>query len=58
MTLRKASRNHRIFPNDEAVLKVMYLAIQNISRKWTMSIKDWRSAMNRFSIEFEGRVPS
>lgn len=58
MTLRKASRNHRIFPNDEAVLKVFYLAIQNISKKWTMSIKDWRSAMNRFAIEFEGRVPS
>lgn len=58
MTLRKASRNHRIFPNDESVLKVMYLAIQNISKKWTMSIKDWRAAMNRFSIEFEGRVPS
>lgn len=57
MTLRKASRNHRIFPNDDAVLKVMYLAIQNISKKWTMSIKDWRSAMSRFAIEFEGRVP-
>jgi putative transposase len=57
MTLRKASRNHRIFPTDDSVLKVMYLAIQNISKKWTMSIKDWRSAMSRFAIEFEGRVP-
>lgn len=58
MTLRKASRNHRIFPTDDALLKVMYLAIQNISKKWTMSIRDWRSAMSRFAIEFEGRVPS
>lgn len=58
MTLRKASRNHRIFPTDDAVLKVMYLAAQNISKKWTMPLKDWRSAMGQFAIEFEGRIPS
>ena len=58
MTLRKASRNHRIFPNDDAVLKVMYLAIQNISKKWTMPVRDWRSAMSHFAIEFDGRVTS
>jgi putative transposase len=58
MTLRKASRNHRIFPNDDAVLKVMYLAIQNISKKWTMPVRDWRSAMTHFAIEFEGRITS
>lgn len=58
MTLRKASRNHRIFPNDDAVLKVMYLAIQNISKKWTMALRDWKGAMSQFAIEFEGRFPS
>ena len=58
MTLRKASRNHRIFPTDDAVLKVMYLAVQNISKKWTMPIRDWRAAMTHFAIEFEGRLPS
>jgi putative transposase len=58
MTLRKASRNHRIFPNDDAVCKVMYLAAQLISRKWTKPLKDWVSAMNQFAIEFEGRIPS
>jgi putative transposase len=57
MTLRKVSRNHRIFPTDDAVFKVMYLAIQNISKKWTMPIRDWRAAMTHFSIEFEGRLP-
>jgi putative transposase len=57
MTLRKASRNHRIFPNDEAVFKVMYLASQNISKKWTMALRDWRKAMSQFAIEFEGRLP-
>ena len=58
MTLRKASRNHRIFPNDEAVIKVMYLAGQLISRKWTMPLRDWGAAMNQFAILFEGRVPA
>jgi putative transposase len=55
MTLRKVSRNHRIFPNDDAVSKVMYLAIQNIAKKWTMPVRDWRSALSHFAIEFEGR---
>jgi putative transposase len=58
MTLRKVTRNHRIFPNDEAVVKVVYLAIQNIAKKWTMPIKDWKPALNRFAIEFEGRLPA
>lgn len=57
MTLRKVSRNHRIFPNDEAVLKVMFLAIHNISKKWTMPLRDWCAAMQHFAIEFEGRLP-
>jgi putative transposase len=58
MTLRKASRNHRIFPTDDAVFKVMYLAAQNIAKKWTMPLRDWRYAMSQFAIEFEGRIPS
>ena len=41
MTLRKVLKNHRAFPTDESALKVVYLAIQNISKKWTMPIKDW-----------------
>jgi len=57
MTLRKVLRNHRSFPTDESVMKVIYLAIQNISKKWTMPIRDWKSALNRFAIEFEGRFP-
>jgi transposase-like protein len=57
MTLRKASRNHRIFPDDESVLKVMYLASQNISKKWTMPIRNWGTALNWFAVEFKGRVP-
>ena len=58
MTLRKTSRNHRIFPTDDSVFKVMYLAVLNISKKWTMPLRDWRAAMTHFAIEFEGRLPS
>lgn len=57
MTLRKVLKNHRTFPTDEAALKVIYLAIDNISQKWTMPIRDWKLALNRFVIEFEGRFP-
>lgn len=57
MNLRKASRNHRIFPDDESAIKVMYLAVQNISKKWTMPIRNWGVAFNWFAIEFKGRLP-
>jgi putative transposase len=57
MILRKVLRNHRSFPTDESVMKVIYLAIQNISKKWTIPIRDWKAALNRFAIEFDGRFP-
>lgn len=57
MTLRKVLRNHRCFPTDESAMKVIYLAIHNLSKKWTMPIHDWKGALNRFAIEFEGRFP-
>src|SRR5579871_44206 len=57
MTLRKVTRNHRIFPSDEAVYKVIYLALQNMAKKWTMPLRDWKAALNRFAIVFEERFP-
>ncbi|MEB3232079.1 MAG: transposase, partial [Leptolyngbyaceae bacterium] len=57
MTLRKLLRNHRSFPTDESPMKVIYLAIANLAKKWTMPIRDWKAALNRFAIEFEGRFP-
>jgi putative transposase len=57
MTLRKVSKNRSLFPNDEAVFKLMYLALRNISQRWTMPIKNWSGAMNQFAILFDGRVP-
>lgn len=57
MTLRKITKNRSLFPNDEAVYKLMYLGLRNISKRWTMPIRDWSGAMNQFAILFEGRVP-
>jgi len=57
MTLRKASRNHRIFPDDASAIKVLYLAAGNIAKKWTMPIRNWGEARNWLAIEFKGRLP-
>lgn len=54
-SLRKVSRNHRIFPSDEAVYKVVYLAMHNMAKKWTMPIRNWLPALNCFAIEFGER---
>jgi transposase-like protein len=56
MTLRKVIKNKRMFPSDESVFKLLYLAITRISRKWTMPIHNWKPAMNRFMIEFGDRI--
>jgi len=57
MSLRKIIKNRGSFPTDEAALKLLYLALRNITRRWTMPIKDWRAALNRFAIIFEDRMP-
>jgi putative transposase len=54
--IRKATRKRKVFPSDESALKVVYLATQAAAKKWTMPIKDWRQAMNRFAIEFEEQL--
>lgn len=54
--IRSATKRHKLFPSDEAALKVVYLAIMQTSKKWTMPIRDWRSALNQFSIMFGERV--
>lgn len=56
-SLRKIIKNRSLFPNDEAVFKLLYLALKNIERKWTMPIKEWKQALHQFAIVFEGRVP-
>ena len=58
MSLRKIIKNRSSFPTDEAASKLLYLALNNISRKWTMPIHDWKAALNRFTIQFEDRMPT
>jgi putative transposase len=58
MSLRKVTKNRGSFPNDDAMLKLLYLALKNISKKWTMPIHNWKSALNQFMIMFEDRMPT
>jgi transposase-like protein len=55
-SLRKVIKNKRVFPSDDAALKLLYLALENISKKWTMSIHNWKDAMNQFLIMYEDRL--
>jgi putative transposase len=55
--LRKVTKKRGAFPTDDSVRKVLYLAIERASKKWTMPIRDRATALNFFSIVFEGRVP-
>ena len=56
MSLRKITKTRGSFPTDDAVLKLFYLALNNISQKWTMPIRDWKAALNRFTIQFDERM--
>ena len=51
--IRKAIKKRKLFPTDDSAKKVVYLAIQAASKKWTMPIRNWKMALNRFMIEFE-----
>lgn len=55
--VRKAVKNRKVFPHDQAAMKVVYLAIQSASKNWSMPIRNWNGALNRFMIEFPERMP-
>lgn len=55
--IRKFTRNRKIYPNEESALKLVYMAIHEASKKWTMSIHHWKQALNHFAIMFEDRMP-
>jgi putative transposase len=57
MTVRKVIKNKRFFPSDDAACKQIFLAIRNISKRWTMPIRNWSEALGRFAIDFGDRVP-
>lgn len=54
--IRKAIKKRKLFPTDDSAKKVVYLAIMDASKKWTMPIRNWKGALNRFMIEFEERL--
>ena len=54
--IRKAIKKRKLFPTDDSAKKVVYLAIENAAKKWTMPIRNWKTALNRFMIEFEDRL--
>ena len=55
--IRKFTRNRKIYPNEESALKLVYMAIHEASKKWTMPIHHWKQALNHFAILYEGRMP-
>jgi len=55
--IRKYTRNRKQYPNEESALKMVYLAIHEASKKWTMPIRNWKQALNHFAILFEDRMP-
>jgi transposase-like protein len=50
--------SHTKFRIGSALTKLFYLALRNISQKWTMPIRDWKAALTRFTIQFEDRMPN
>jgi transposase-like protein len=55
--IRKFTRNRKIYPNEESALKLVYMAIGEASKKWTMPIHHWKQALNHFAILYEDRMP-
>ena len=56
MTLRKVIKNRASFPNDESATKLLFLALRNASKKWTMPVRNWGAALNQFAIMFPDRI--
>jgi putative transposase len=57
MCLRKVTKARSSFPNDDAVFKLLYLALRNIAKQWTRPLPEWPAALNRFAIIYEHRLP-
>ena len=53
---RKVIKNKKVFPSDDAVYKILYLAIRNLEKKWTMPARFWNEAMPYLMIQFEDRL--
>jgi len=56
-SLRKVLKGRSAFPNDESIIKVLYMGLQHVAKKWTQPIPEWKAALNQFVILFGERVP-
>ncbi len=50
-------KNRGVFPHEESIFKLYDMALDRITKKWTMPIPNWSAALNRFAIEFGDRMP-
>jgi putative transposase len=57
MSLRKVIKTRGSFPTADAAMKLLFLALEHIAKKWTMPIQDWKAALQRFTILLGDRVP-
>ncbi|MEZ6101692.1 MAG: IS256 family transposase [Pirellulaceae bacterium] len=55
--IRKFTKNRKIYPNEESAVKLIYMAIHEASKRWTMPIHHWKQALNHFAILYEDRLP-
>jgi putative transposase len=55
--LRKVIKTRGHFPTDDSAIKLLYLALLNAEKKWSMPIRAWKRALNQLAIHFEGRLP-
>jgi transposase-like protein len=55
--IRKFTKNRKVYPNEQSALKLIYMAIHEASKKWTMPIHHWKPALNHFAILYEDRIP-
>jgi len=56
-SLKKTIKNRASFPNDEAAVKLLYLSLKNIMKKWTMPVRNWGTALNQFAVLYDDRMP-
>jgi putative transposase len=55
--IRKFTRNRKQYPNRDSALKMIYMAVNEASKKWTKALHNWKEALNHFAIMFEDRMP-
>jgi putative transposase len=54
-SLRKVIKTKAVFPDEDSVFKLIYLAMNNISKRWSRPIKNWKAALSHFAILFPER---